>query len=281
MKNLVTFLFITAFSICNLSAQIADVEGCKDSPMFSRMPNMFIVECAKNYNELELPMGSNTDGETQFEKKEGMLTFIYYTYNRESGVPAPSFFQIVKNHENAIKGIGGKKVFYSAAAGMATLYVKSGNKETWVLLQDFSGSAEGDYQLRTLEIEGMVQEITANEMLNALNATGSIALYINFASGKADIAPESAGIIDQIVQMMKDNPTLKISIEGHTDNVGTESANQALSEKRAKAVMDAVIAKGIDKSRLSFKGYGQSKPISDNTTEDGKAKNRRVEIVKQ
>ncbi len=81
--------------------------------------------------------------------------------------------------------------------------------------------------------------------------------------------------------MMKENPTLKISFEGHTNNVVTPQSNQTLSENRAKAVMDAIISKGIDKNRLSSKGWGQTKPIADNKTEEGKAKNRRVEIVKK
>ena len=131
------------------------------------------------------------------------------------------------------------------------------------------------------EKELMKQDIQANEMFDALNKNGFIALYINFETGKADIKPGSQEIIDQIVQMLKDNPDLKISIEGHTDNVGTAQSNQTLSENRAKAVMDAVIAKGIDKSRLSSKGWGQTKPIADNKTEEGRAKNRRVEIVKK
>jgi OOP family OmpA-OmpF porin len=176
---------------------------------------------------------------------------------------------------------GCKRIFYDVSTGYATLYTKSADKEIWVVLQDFSGTATGNYQLRILEIEGMKQEISANDMLAALNATGSIALYINFESGKSDIKAESQPVIDQIVQLLKENPTLKISIEGHTDNVGAAASNQSLSEKRAKAVMDAVIAKGIDKSRLTSKGYGQTKPLMDNSTEDGKAKNRRVEIVKQ
>ena len=81
--------------------------------------------------------------------------------------------------------------------------------------------------------------------------------------------------------MLTTDPSIKISIEGHTDNVGTAAANQTLSQNRAKAVMDAIIAKGIDKARLSSKGWGQNKPVADNSTEEGRAWNRRVEIVKQ
>ena len=80
---------------------------------------------------------------------------------------------------------------------------------------------------------------------------------------------------------MKIDLALKISIEGHTDNVGDAVSNKKLSDSRAKSVMDALIARGIDKTRMSAKGWGQEKPVADNRTEDGKAKNRRVEIVKK
>ena len=74
---------------------------------------------------------------------------------------------------------------------------------------------------------------------------------------------------------------MKISVEGHTDNVGTPESNQKLSENRAKAVYDYLVAKGIDKNRLSYTGWGQEKSIADNRSEDGRYKNRRVELVKK
>jgi outer membrane protein OmpA-like peptidoglycan-associated protein len=80
--------------------------------------------------------------------------------------------------------------------------------------------------------------------------------------------------------MLQKNPDVKVSIEGHTDNFGNIASNKTLSENRAKAVMDALIAKGISKTRLSSKGWGSTKPVADNATEEGKAANRRVEIVK-
>jgi outer membrane protein OmpA-like peptidoglycan-associated protein len=127
----------------------------------------------------------------------------------------------------------------------------------------------------------MVQEVTAGDMLAALNKQGFVALYINFDTNKATIKPESKPIVDQIVLLLKDNPTLKVSVEGHTDNTGAPARNKTLSQERAQSVMNALTAAGIDKKRLSAVGWGQDKPMADNKTEEGKAKNRRVEIVKQ
>ena len=135
--------------------------------------------------------------------------------------------------------------------------------------------------LNVLEIEAMKQDITANEMLDALNKDGFISLNILFETGKSKIQNESLPIIDQVYQLMKLDLTLKISVEGHTDNVGDAASNKKLSTDRAKSVMDALIVKGIDKTRLSYIGWGQEKPVADNRTDEGKSKNRRVEIIKK
>ncbi len=103
---------------------------------------------------------------------------------------------------------------------------------------------------------------------------------IRFDVNKATIRPESMGVINEIVQLMNQHPELKFSIEGHTDSDGTAELNQNLSESRAKAVMDRMIEMGITSNRLTSTGHGQSKPMADNNTPEGKAQNRRVEFVK-
>jgi OOP family OmpA-OmpF porin len=251
-----------------------DAPGCKDSPLFTRMPNTSIGQCTSNFDEMDIPMGPD-----QIEKKEGTKTSIQYNYNKEEAT-APSFFQIVKNFENVITKNGGKRVYYSKDAGIATFSTRSGGKDIWVVLNDGSGAKTGNFELHILEMEAMKQDIAASEMLEALNKEGSIALYINFETGKATIKPESQKIVDQVAEMMKANPTLKVSVEGHTDNVGTAASNKTLSDARAKAVMKAIITTGVEASRLSAKGWGQEKPVADNKTEEGRAQNRRVNIVK-
>jgi OmpA-OmpF porin, OOP family len=103
---------------------------------------------------------------------------------------------------------------------------------------------------------------------------------INFDVDKAIIKPESMGTLNMIVQVLKDNPNVKFEVDGHTDNSGTAPHNLTLSQQRAGAVMDQLIKMGVDASRLSAKGFGDTKPISDNNTLEGKANNRRVEFVK-
>jgi len=99
-----------------------------------------------------------------------------------------------------------------------------------------------------------------------------------FDFDKTTIKPQAAEILDRLVAFMKENPNSKVSLSGYTDSIGTEAYNQALSERRANAVKDYIVTKGIDSSRISGQGFGESKPIADNKTAAGRAKNRRVEI---
>ncbi len=104
---------------------------------------------------------------------------------------------------------------------------------------------------------------------------------INFDIDKATIKPESMGTLNMVVQVMKDNPDIKFEVDGHTDNTGTPAHNMTLSQQRSDAVKAQLIVMGIDASRLTSKGFGDTKPIADNSTLEGKANNRRVEFVKQ
>jgi len=103
---------------------------------------------------------------------------------------------------------------------------------------------------------------------------------ILFDVDKASIKPQSMGTINEIYQFLKDDPSLKFEIEGHTDNTGESQHNLQLSQERADAVKLQLISLGIDPSRLTTKGFGDSKPIVDNSSPEGKANNRRVEFVK-
>ncbi len=99
-----------------------------------------------------------------------------------------------------------------------------------------------------------------------------------FDFDKSNVKPEAAAILDRLVAFMKENAEKKANLSGHTDNVGSDAYNQALSERRTASVKDYVVGKGVDGGRVSGQGFGESKPIADNKTAEGRAKNRRVEI---
>lgn len=125
--------------------------------------------------------------------------------------------------------------------------------------------------------------VTSDEMAKALAAEGRIALYgIYFDTNKSTVKPESRPTLEQIAKLLKDAPALKLQVVGHTDNVGGADANLALSKRRADAVVTALVEDfGVDAQRLASSGAGMTRPVGDNATEEGRAKNRRVELVKR
>jgi outer membrane protein OmpA-like peptidoglycan-associated protein len=278
MKRIVLTLTL-AVALWGAAFAQEDLAGCKDPPMFpNRMSNYYITECTSSFDAVDFNVAA---GGAKIETREGNKTSIRYDFNPESGQEKPSVLQILRNYENAAKKIGGTTLFLNSGEAIGVFKImKDGKDAAWVKVECEGNDNNDVYRLTVVQMEAMKQEIASEDILKALNTEGHIALYINFETGKAAIKTESQKTIDQIVQMLKDNPSLNITIEGHTDNVGTLKSNQTLSENRAKAVMNAIIAQGIDKTRLASKGWGQSKPIADNSTEEGRAKNRRVEIVK-
>ena len=122
--------------------------------------------------------------------------------------------------------------------------------------------------------------VQAGEMAKAISNEGRIALYgIYFDFNKADVKSESAPTLDQMTKLLKDNPSLKLLVVGHTDNVGNFPFNMDLSQRRAAAVVAALNARGVSKERLTSAGVSFASPIATNKTEEGRAKNRRVELV--
>jgi outer membrane protein OmpA-like peptidoglycan-associated protein len=252
-----------------------DADGCKDHPLFTRMKNYYIIQCEKKYDQALIMIDEDPDSSKNL-KPEGDKTFIKYQYEESAG-KAPSYLQIRRNYQNAAKALKAK-ILVDRERYTGMQMDKSGGR-IYISLELFNDGRS--INLTIVEQKAMEQEITANDMWQALQKDGFMSLYINFDTNKATIKPESAGIIDQIIALMKSQPDLKLSIEGHTDSQGTPESNKTLSLNRAKAVIKAVSEGGISSSRMSAVGWGQEKPVADNRTEEGRAKNRRVEIVKK
>jgi OmpA-OmpF porin, OOP family len=131
-------------------------------------------------------------------------------------------------------------------------------------------------------IENKMVVVKAADIADALESKGSIDLYgILFDVDKTDIKPDSDKTLDEVAGLLKIDKSLRLEISGHTDNTGTSEHNLTLSEGRAKAVVDRLVSKyGIDAARLQAKGYGDTKPVAPNDNDEGRAKNRRVELKK-
>ena len=278
MKKFVRMLFSTVclfLLIAGSALATEDDPNCKDHPLFNRMPGYWIHSCT----EKEFDAHSFDIGKGKKMEVEGRYTNI--TYYPESGRKSkPSELQILRNFENAVKKLGGKVVFSEKTKECLRL-VKDG-KEVWVeVWAEFTGK----HGLSIIEKEGMQQDIVANADVfsNDIKATGHASVYgIYFDTGKAEIKPESDAAMAEIAELLKNNNALTVYVVGHTDNVGSFDANMKLSKDRAVAVTNALISKhGIASSRLKAYGVSSLNPIASNKTEDGKAKNRRVELVEQ
>jgi len=278
-----------------------DKEGCKDHPLFSRMPNYEIYSCTTvQFEGVDFPKPGRKqyEGPEDFETVEGSLFFI--SYGLKEGVTPPSSLQVIRNFQNAAKAAGGvvigdftnsnvlrdsaEKYMVESPGGtsyerVTNLKFTKGGNETFVTVA--ASAAYNDYSILIVERQAMNQDIAVNELVDKLNKDGFITLYVNFDTNKAVIKPESGKTLDDAASVLKAASTLSIVVGGHTDNVGTPEANLKLSDERAKAVVAALVQRGIAADRLSAKGFGQTQPIADNRMEDGRAKNRRVELVKK
>ena len=140
-----------------------------------------------------------------------------------------------------------------------------------------SSVSRGEYCISKAGV-GMVTKLFADR----LASEGKIITYaITFDTGKATIKPESTGEINRITKIMQEDPTIKFEVQGHCDNTGSDAVNDPLSQKRADAIVTALVANGIPADRLSTVGKGAHEPIADNSTDEGRAQNRRVEFVKK
>jgi len=269
-----SLFFLTSLKGISQTAQ-QDIKGSKDHPLLSRMPDSWISD----YKEAEFESHRFICADKKPVEIEGHKYYIIYRL--KSGLPEPGELKLRRNVQDALKKIGGKVVNDDNFNKMSTIVVEKDTKETWIEVRSYSNN----YRLTIVEREIMKQELVANAdaMGNDISTTGHVSVYgIYFDTGKSEIKPESDAAIEQISLMLKNNQSLKVYVVGHTDNVGTIDANMKLSKERADAVVDALLYKhGIPEEQLKSFGVASLSPVASNDTEEGKAKNRRVELVKQ
>ncbi len=252
-----------------------DAEGCRDHPLLNRMSNFYIQDCEmKEFDQMDFVNKQGNDITV-----EGKKYYISHYINEDA--QPPSEIQILRNFENAIQRIGGTKIYEYGS----DIYLKleKGNVITWIHVHTWNGGA--GYDLNIVEEATMAQEIIADasSMAQDITLTGKVALYgIYFDFNKAIIKPESEPTLKEIAKLLKQNARLNLYVVGHTDNVGSMNANMDLSQRRAEAVVQVLTAKhGVDESRLTAYGVGPLCPAAPNKTEQGRARNRRVELVEQ
>ncbi|MEW6710791.1 MAG: OmpA family protein [Candidatus Riflebacteria bacterium] len=255
-----------------------DWPGSKDPDIFSRMPGFKI----SSYETLEFDRYEFKTGADTSEKVEGRRTFAAYA--AKEGVTHPSGLQVVRNYVNAAKAVGGAPVYEYEDGGTqySIIRIVKEDKEVWA---EISGADNGMYNVQIVEKQLMKQDVVANAdaLSGSIKETGRVAVYgIYFDTDKADLKPASDPALAEIVKMLKADAGLKVYVVGHTDNVGQFAHNVKLSQDRAASVVNALVGKhGIAAARLTPFGAGPVAPVASNKTDEGKAKNRRVELVAQ
>jgi len=249
-----------------------DRPGCKDLPYLSRFPGSWITECKhRDDNALKFPV--TVDGKNQEKTVEGKVDDIYYGYPTTASRP-----QLIRNFNTALTAAGYKKVYDSGVSGDST-WNKAG---LWIFVT-ISGAPY--YELHAVQEVALTQDVvaTATELGSGIGGTGhAVVPGILFDTGKADLKPESSKALDQVAKLLTEHADWRVYIVGHTDNVGQLGANLDLSKRRAEAVVQALVTEyHISPARLGSFGAGPYAPVASNENEDGRTKNRRVEIVKQ
>jgi len=256
-------------------AQEPDAEGCKDHPLFNRMPGYRIERC----KETDFDSHEFRDAKLNPITVEGHVFEIRYAL--QPGAKEPSRLQVLRNYENAVTRIGGT-VLKSDYDGQSYMKLVKDGKEIWVNVGAYITSA---FDVWIVERAAMAQDIVANAAAfsNSIKTTGHASVYgIYFDTGKSDIKPASDAAIAEIAKLLKSEAGLNLYVVGHTDNVGTLESNMKLSLSRAEAVVKVLTGKhGIAAGRLRGYGVGPLAPIASNAAEEGRAKNRRVELVAQ
>jgi OOP family OmpA-OmpF porin len=254
-----------------------DVAGGRDHPAFTRMPGFYISE----YKESPFAPYEFRIGEKQNQTVEGHYTKIWYRATKGETPPSP--LQIVRNFEDAARSVGGTVVWDNGKTQATVKLTYQGN-ELWCYVIAPIGGIQS-YTLHIVERQAMKQEVTANAdaWMGDIASAGHAAVYgITFDTDKAAIKPESESVLTEMARLLANNPTLNVYVVGHTDNTGAYEHNMKLSQDRAAAVVAALVGRHvIAAARLTAVGVGPVAPVASNDTDEGRAKNRRVELVKR
>ncbi|ASE61903.1 flagellar motor protein MotB [Chryseobacterium indologenes] len=229
-----------------------------------------------------------------------------YVVNEKSNTEEWSLPYFLKSYDDAITKVGGVKIFDGKVSQQeldriqpeAKYFGEEGSIDYWnepvkvyvirrpngddIYIQLYGNTSTGAIQiLQKAPFKQTISILKSDDIKKELDTKGKAVLHINFDTDKASLQPDGKKAVDEITKVLKSDNNLKLAINGYTDNSGNDAHNLQLSKDRATAVLNAIATSGIDKTRLSAEGFGSKNPMADNGSEEGKAQNRRVELVKK
>lgn len=312
--------FVALLLALGLAPHVAaqDVAGSSDHPVVARYKGATIrAQARQNFDAYTVPLGPADKSEKKFKKEEQIEGKVVKTLYQAP--PGASPLAVSRSYEDALKQAGFEILYacspkqcneegrvavtlgYSGTylaqlggrspddAGTYLFTARHPKNNVYVVVAAFNiwnDPSRVFYTVNVVEVKPMQTEmvvVKAQELANDITKTGHASIYgIYFDTGKAEIKSESTPVLDEIAKLLNSNSALKLLVVGHTDNVGGVPSNMTLSKQRAEAVVNALTTKyKIASARLQAGGAGPLSPVATNRSDEGRAKNRRVELVEQ
>lgn len=252
-----------------------DEPGCKDPGLLPRLQGCNIIQCGSKANEsLEIQTGASPEGAPSKEVAEGQTEILYYL------CPAKLTSTSIVKQAEALMLKNGFKAVYLGKDGDEMPLVTMQKEDEYVQISTYSYNSYSAYVYTSVKVAPEPPS-TADGMAEELKGRGQFVLAgVNFGVEGTELPGDATTALTELATALKNAPDAKIRIQAHTDNLEGPQTSQAISEKRAAAVADWLAGHGVAKERITTQGFGSTQPVGDNNTEDGRARNRRIEVVK-
>ncbi len=280
-KVFFTLIILVVF-ICSNNLHSQEI---LEHPIIKPFPNSKLAKNMSKYtkfDEFEFRVYNKKTKKTDKVKVRGQYWKLLYELRKPDGswVKDISNLEYIENYKNAALEKGGE-ILDEQGGFLYFRIPKDDGGYTWCRVNPIAN--QGQVWLNIIDEKGFKQSLTfgVDELKSALDKDGKVILHgILFDLDKASLKKESVKQLSNMVDLLLKYPALKIEIQGHTDNQGKDDYNMKLSKNRAKTVSNYLQLFGVDKTRLVSEGFGETKPIASNDTEEGRTQNRRVELIK-